>query len=137
MLDAMNEPQFGGGDDYGNQPLQPPSYPPPPYPPYGNHGSASVPYGRHPVTGEPLSDKSKLIAGILQLLGLIGLLGVGRVYMGQTSFGVVQLVCGILITAITCGFGFFVPAIWGVVDCVILLSGTPRDSFGRPLRSGG
>ncbi|MDT5067011.1 MAG: hypothetical protein QOK02_3166, partial [Mycobacterium sp.] len=27
----------------------------------------AAPYGRHPLTGEPLSEKSKVVAGLLQL----------------------------------------------------------------------
>jgi hypothetical protein len=50
-----------------------------------------APYGRHPLTGEPLSDKSKTIAGLLQLIGIVGILGIGRIYMGQTGLGVAQL----------------------------------------------
>lgn len=96
----------------------------------------SAPYGRHPITGEPLSDKSKLVAGLLQLLGLLGILGIGRIYMGQTTFGVLQLVGCIIFGAITCGFGFIVPAIWGVIDAVLILTDKVRDQYGRPLRDG-
>ena len=68
----MTEPQFGGTE--GSMP--PPNYPPPPnfpppgqyppptqYPAPGAYLDPSAPYGRHPLTGEPLSDKSKVVAG--------------------------------------------------------------------------
>lgn len=122
---------------------QPSSFPPPPpyYPPPvgqypGGFGPTAAPYGYHPQTGEPLSDKSKIIAGLLQLLGLIGVLGVGRMYMGQTAFGVAQLVGCLVFGFVTCGYGFVVPFVWGIVDAIILMTGSPRDALGRPMRDG-
>src|SRR5689334_14565228 len=103
MLGAMTEPQFSGSESGGpflpppQQPGYPPpqsgqyppppgQYPPPPgqYPPPGGayppaYMDPAAPYGRHPLTGEPLSEKSKMIAGLLQLLGLFGLVGIGRI----------------------------------------------------------
>ncbi len=42
----------------------------------------AAPFGRQPMTGEPYSDKSKIVAGLLQLLGLFGIVGIGRMYLG-------------------------------------------------------
>lgn len=111
-----------------------PGYPPsqPPYP--GPYYDPMAPYGRHPMTGEPYSDKSKVAAGLLQLLGVLGLLGIGRIYTGQTAFGVAQLVGCLIFTAITCGFGLVVPFIWGIIDMIVLMTGSPRDQFGRLLK---
>ncbi|WP_422746481.1 NINE protein [Mycobacterium sp. WMMD1722] len=100
----------------------PGAYPPPYYDP-------SAPYGRHPITGEPLSEKSKLIAGLLQLLGLLGLVGIGRIYLGQTGLGIAQLVVGL----VTCGLG---AVIWGIVDAILIFTDKVRDSQGLPLRDG-
>lgn len=129
----MTEPPFGGPPPY----YPPPGgqFPPPVYPP-GYYVDPMAPYGRDPLTGEPLSDKSKVVAGLLQLLGLVGILGIGRIYLGQTGFGVGQLVGGLLIGFVTCGFGFIVPVVWGIVDVVLILTGKVRDSQGRPLRDG-
>jgi TM2 domain-containing membrane protein YozV len=164
MLDRMTEKPFGGADDYpppGQYP-PPPGYPPPTgsYPPPGNHpppgypqppgypgsgysvpgyfpyGDPSAPYGRDPVTGEPVSDKSKVVAGLLQLLGLIGILGIGRIYLGQTTLGIAQLVSGILVSVVTCGVGIALPVIWGIVDAILIFAGQVRDAQGRPLRDG-
>ena len=130
------------GDHYPPYPPPPPQgqYPPPPgqYPP--PYGDSAAPYGRDPISGEPLSDKSKVIAGLLQLLGLFYVLGIGRIYMGQVSLGVVQLVVCLLVTPVvgflTCGVGFVIPFIWTIVDVVILFAGKPRDQHGRLLRNG-
>lgn len=70
---------------YQQQPTAPqPGYGPPPgygYPP-GYHPAA--PYGVHPMTGVPYSDKSKLVAALLQILVP---LGIGRMYIGDTRTG--------------------------------------------------
>ena len=121
----MTEPQFGGIE--GGMP--PPYRPPGQYPPPGPYLDPAAPYGRHPVTGEPLSDKSKVVAGLLQLLGLIGIVGIGRFYLGDTKMGVIQLIVGL----VTCGVGAI---IWGIVDAVLILTDKVRDPAGRPLRDG-
>ena len=139
----MTEPQFSGNEG-GNQfppPYQqgypPPGqqYGPPPgqFPPPVQYPSSytdpSAPYGRHPLTGEPLSEKSKVVGGLLQLLGLLGLVGIGRIYLGYTGLGIAQLVVGL----VTCGIG---AVIWGIVDAVLILTDKVRDPQGRPLRDG-
>ncbi len=143
MLEAMTEPQFGGSE-YGTpqppQPPQQPGYPPPYPPPQGQYPPQAGPYppvyvdpaapfGRHPLTGEPLSDKSKIVAGLLQLLGLFGLVGIGRIYLGYTGLGVAQLIVGI----VTCFIG---AVIWGIIDAILILTDKVRDPEGRPLRDG-
>lgn len=113
----------------------PPGYGyPPPYPQYpaGGPGAPyydpSAPFGRHPVTGQPFSDKSKTVAGLLQLLSLIGIGGIGRFYIGDVGIGVAQLLVGWL----SCGIGL----IWPIVDAILMLTGNVPDSQGRPLRDG-
>ena len=127
----MTEPQFGGIENGMPPPYPPPGqYPPPPQnPPPGQYWDPAAPYGRHPVTGEPLSDKSKVVAGLLQLLGLLGIVGIGRIYLGYTGLGVAQLIVGL----VTCGIGAI---IWGIVDAVLILTDKVRDPAGRPLRDG-
>ena len=152
MLCAMTEPQFSGSES--GSPLPPPpqqsgyvpppgqyspppgQYPPPPGPyppPAGPYPSAymdpAAPFGRHPLTGEPLSEKSKVVAGLLQLLGLFGLVGIGRIYLGYTGLGIAQLVVGL----VTCGLG---AVVWGIIDAVLILTDKVRDPEGRPLRDG-
>jgi TM2 domain-containing membrane protein YozV len=139
MLGAMTEPQFSGsesGSSYPPPPQQPGWVPPPPGqypPPMGAYPPAYVdpaaPFGRHPLTGEPCSDKSKVVAGLLQLLGLFGLVGIGRIYLGYTGLGVAQLLVGL----VTCGLG---AVVWGIIDAVLILTDKVRDPEGRPLRDG-
>ena len=126
--------------DFGYTPPQDSAYPPPmpppyppqdqyQYPPPGVYYDPSAPYGRHPFTGEPFSDKSKVVAGLLQLLGLFGLCGIGRFYLGNIGLGVAQSLVGL----VTCGVG---AVIWGIIDAILILSDKVRDPQGRPLRDG-
>lgn len=120
-------------------PPQDPGYPPPPFPPpypsypqypqYGAGYDPSAPFGRHPVTGQPYSDKSKTVAGLLQLIGLFGFVGIGRIYAGYVGLGIAQLVVG----WVTCGLGAWV---WGIIDAVLILTDKVTDPQGRPLRDG-
>ena len=90
--------------------------------PYG--ASPQAPYGVHPMTGLPYSDKQKLIAGLLQILIP---LGIGRFYIGDTKTGVWQLV----VTILTCGIG----GLWPFIDGIIILATDSKDVNGLPLRS--
>ncbi|MFI2430492.1 TM2 domain-containing protein [Streptomyces sp. NPDC018693] len=89
-------------------------------PPGTYTGDPNAPYGYDPY-GRPYSDKSKIVAGILQLF--LGTFGVGRFYIGHVGLGLGQLfTCG--------GFG-----IWALIDGIILLtSSNTTDSNGRVLR---
>jgi TM2 domain-containing membrane protein YozV len=107
------------------QPGYPPSgYPPSGYPagPYG--ASPQAPYGIHPATGLPFSDKSKLVAGLLQIFLPFG---IGRFYLGDTKTGVWQLV----VTVLTCGIG----SLWSFIDGIIILATDSKDQNGLPLRT--
>lgn len=126
------------GPDFNNpdpsnpppDPIQPGQVPPvygqPPYSqaPYGQPAIPGAPYGVHPVTGIPYSDKSKIVAGILQIALP---LGIGRFYIGDTGIGVAQLI----VTVFTCGIG----ALWPLIDGIIILASDSVDSDGRMLRS--
>ncbi|MET0951694.1 MAG: TM2 domain-containing protein [Aeromicrobium sp.] len=130
-------PPYGGAPTpppYGQTPPPPPppqqpGYPQQGYPqqgytpgPYG--AGPQAPYGVHPATGLPYSDKQKLIAGLLQILIP---LGIGRFYIGDTKIGVWQLV----VTILTCGIG----GLWPFIDGIIILATDSKDVNGLPLRS--
>jgi hypothetical protein len=55
----------------------------PTHPEY-QQGDPLAPFGRDPVTGNPLSNKSKLAAGVLQFLWG-GPFGAGNLYLGDTK----------------------------------------------------
>lgn len=127
MTDPNQPPEPGETPPYG-VPQQPPAPYGQPYyqqypAPYGAP-SPMAPYGVDPLTGYPYSDKSKVVAGVLQIVLPFG---VGRFYSGHVGLGVAQL----LVTLVTCGMG----ALWPFIDGILLLVGHPTDPQGRPLRS--
>lgn len=102
-------------------------------------------YGVDPATGLPLSDKSKLIAGLLQILPgfILGLGGIGRLYAGYTTLGIIQLVATVVgWVSFWCGFLLVLPFVvfgaiwlWFIIDGIVLLAGRPVDPQGRLLRN--
>jgi TM2 domain-containing membrane protein YozV len=118
---------------YGSSPPPPPPPPPatpspgytgytPPGAPTGAYGvSSQAPYGLDPRTGIPYSDKSKIVAGLLNILLPIG---IGRFYTGHTAIGVAQL----LVAIFTCG-------LWSIIDGIIMLvKDDAKDAQGYILR---
>lgn len=93
-----------------------------------------------PMTGEWLSDKSKVAAGLLQLLlPLVGVAGVGRLYAGHIGIGLTQLLGVIFSYVLICAFiGLLtVPVflLWSFIDGIVLLcSSRVRDGSGRIMR---
>jgi TM2 domain-containing membrane protein YozV len=117
---------------YGSTPPPPPpppapspgyaGYTPPGVPPGAYGISSQAPYGLHPGTGIPYSDKSKIVAGLLQILVPFG---VGRFYIGDTGIGVAQLI----VAFFTCG-------LWSIIDgIIILVKDDAKDANGYILRS--
>ena len=91
--------------------------------PYGGAPHGGAPYGVD-AYGRPLSDKSKLAAGLLQIF--LGGFGAGRFYLGYTNIGLLQIAA----TWLTCGAG----AIWPLIDGIMILTGQVPDTQGRTLR---
>lgn len=82
-----------------------------------------APFGVDPLTGQPFSEKSKIITGILNMV----IPGVGRMYAGHVGLGIGQLAVAI----VTCYIG----ALWSWIDGIMILVNGGTDSEGRPLRS--
>ena len=103
-------------------------------PPPGGYGAPpapglmqpNAPYGIEPTTGLPYSDKSKMVAGLLQIF--LGSFGAGRFYTGHTGIAIAQ----IAVSWLTCGIGL----IWPIIDGIMMMTGKVPDSEGRPLRDG-
>jgi TM2 domain-containing membrane protein YozV len=92
--------------------------------PMGGPMQPMAPYGIDPLTGMPFSDKSKMVAGLLQIF--LGSFGAGRFYTGHMGLAIAQ----IAVTWLTCGVG----AIWPLIDGIMMLMGKVPDAQGRPLR---
>lgn len=119
---------------------QPPPGPPAAYPPpYGMQGGyPPVPGALDPYASQ-YSDKNKMTAGLLQLLlPFVGVCGVGRLYAGHTTIGVLQLVLywvSFPLALVFIGLPMLVGIwVWTVVDGIMMLSGQPRDGQGRLMR---
>jgi TM2 domain-containing membrane protein YozV len=126
------------------------------YDPYGQAAYAQPAYGQpaaypmavaayDPLTGQPYSDKTKLVAGLLQLLpGLFFAIGgIGRLYAGNIALGVTQLILSFVVGWVSffCGFFLLFPFLitgglwlWFIIDGIMMLAGRPVDGQGRPLR---
>jgi TM2 domain-containing membrane protein YozV len=109
------------------------SYPPPPgqpgpgYPQQGPGYPQQGPgygYPVDPATGQPYSDKTKIVAGLLGIL--LGGFGAGRFYTGHTSIAIWQIVA----TWLTCGLG----GLWPLIDGIMILVNGGTDAQGRTLR---
>jgi len=101
----------------------PPPYPtlisPPPPPPLFPATIGPYPSGNVTVW----SDKSRIVAGILQIIPGFGL---GRFYTGHRGMALTQL----FVVLVTCGVG----QVWPMIDGIVTLINGGTDSDGRPLR---
>lgn len=78
------------------------------------------------IVGE---QKSKIAAGVLGIL--VGYFGVHNFYLGNTGKAIAQL----LITVVSCGVLSPVSAIWGLVEGIMILTGSINvDANGVPLK---
>ncbi len=116
-------------DLFADLPL--PHYRPPSPPQHATYQqqSADIPaskVGYSPLYGtepnRPLSDKSKLAAGLLQIFLPFG---VGRFYTGHYGMAVAQLILSVLCVGI----------IWCVIDGIVILAQGGYDRQGRQLRN--
>ncbi|WP_084627001.1 TM2 domain-containing protein [Pseudoclavibacter soli] len=111
---SASGPQYGNGS-YGNG-----QYPPNGYPqqqPYGGPGATD--------------QRSRVAAGVLGIL--LGSLGVHNFYLGKIGIAVAQL----LITVLSLGVLSFVSGVWGLIEGILILTGSPNyrtDGRGIPLR---
>ena len=72
--------------------------------------------------------KSKMAAGLLGIF--LGAIGVHNFYLGYTGKAVAQL----LITVLSCGILSVVSVVWGLIEGIMILSGSINtDANGNPL----
>lgn len=73
--------------------------------------------------------KSKMAAGLLGIF--LGSLGIHNFYLGFIGKALAQL----LISVLTCGFGAVVSGIWGLIEGIMILTGSiDKDAKGVPLK---
>ena len=76
------------------------------------------------INGRPLSDKSKVVAALLQIF--LGGFGVGRFYLGYTGSVCLQIVVTM--------FTFGLAGCRAFIDGILILIGQVADAQGRTLR---
>ncbi len=129
---------------YATQPYATQPYAPGPYPPGPTYAlppqyqaDPGAPFGREPFSGIPLSDKSKVLAGLLQIF--LGVFGVGRFYTGHLTLAVIMLsltLMGIVGSFFFVGIFLVIGVqVWALVDGILLLTGRYYDSRGLLLRT--
>ncbi len=80
------------------------------------------------VNNANLNAKSKMAAGLLGIF--LGAFGIHNFYLGYTGKAVGQL----LMTVLSCGILSIVSGIWGLVEGIMILSGSINtDANGNPL----
>lgn len=80
------------------------------------------------TTSSNKKGKSKIAAGLLGIF--LGAFGVHNFYLGYTGKAVAQL----LISLLSCGFLAFASSIWGLVEGIMILTGSiDKDADGNPL----
>lgn len=78
------------------------------------------------------NQKSKIAAGLFGIL--LGTFGVHSFYLGYTTKGIIQVLLG-TIGVVLCGMGPFAAAIWGLIEGILILTGSINvDANGIPLR---
>ena len=85
-----------------------------------------------PAPGQAQSgaaQKSKLAAGLLGIF--LGALGIHNFYLGYTGKAVAQ----VLISVCTCGIGAAVTGVWGLIEGILILTGSIAvDGKGVPIK---
>lgn len=80
-------------------------------------------------TNTSTNAKSKIAAGLLGIF--LGSLGIHNFYLGFTGKAIAQL----LISLLSCGMLSFVSAIWGLIEGILILTGSiETDANGNPLK---
>ncbi|MDR1450213.1 MAG: hypothetical protein LBI84_08465 [Propionibacteriaceae bacterium] len=99
--------------------------------------SPDAPYGRDHATGEPLSNKRKIIAALGELF--LGCFGAGRLYIGdlRTGLAMAGLTVAAIFASVVFAYGWMLwvaLGFWWVVDFILIASGHVRDGDGRKLK---
>ncbi len=72
-----------------------------------------------------VKDSKRILAGILAIL--LGGLGIHKFVLGYTTAGVIMLLVSILGGVVTCGIGYAVMGIIGLIEGIIYLTKSDED----------
>ena len=69
--------------------------------------------------------EKKIVAGILAIL--LGGLGIHKFYLGYTTAGIIMLVVSLVVGTFTCGIGYSLMAVIGLIEGIIYLTKTDEE----------
>jgi TM2 domain-containing membrane protein YozV len=69
--------------------------------------------------------EKKIVAGVLGIL--LGGLGIHKFYLGYTTSGIIMLVVSICAAPFTCGIGYSIMGIVGLIEGIIYLTKTDEE----------
>jgi TM2 domain-containing membrane protein YozV len=69
--------------------------------------------------------EKKVVAGVLGIL--LGGLGIHKFYLGYTTAGIVMLLVSLLAGTFTCGIGYSVMGVVGLIEGIIYLTKTDEE----------
>ncbi len=136
QTEPQPEPQAVPNYTAQQEQYTPPQYTPPQYTaqPYQGQPYQGQPYGQpasqsnyKPLYNVPpvgYNQKSRLAAGLLALL--FGCLGIHNYYLGNNTRATIQLIVSLAGGLLTCGIATVGVLIWGFVEGVLLISGSPK-----------
>lgn len=75
--------------------------------------------------------KSKVVCGLLGIF--LGHLGIHRFYLGYTTIGFIQLALNIG-GFFTCGLTSIIAGIWGLIEGIMIFTGSINEPDGTPLQ---
>jgi TM2 domain-containing membrane protein YozV len=102
-----------------------PSVPPPPPPP----GAAypPIPVTPYATPSYNPNDSKRIAAGILGIL--LGGLGIHKFILGYNTAGIIMLVVTVVLTPLTCGFGWAVMHVIGLVEGILYLTKSDEEFY--------
>jgi TM2 domain-containing membrane protein YozV len=87
--------------------------------PYATPGANVPPYNPN--------DSKRIAAGILGIL--LGGLGIHKFILGYNTAGVIMLVVTLVLTPLTCGFGWAVMHVIGLVEGILYLTKSDEEFY--------
>jgi TM2 domain-containing membrane protein YozV len=115
----------GSGSPSAPPPPPPPTsasgapFPPIPVTPYASPGGNVPPYNA--------TDSKRITAGVLGIV--LGSLGIHKFILGYNTAGVIMLVVTLVVGTITCGIGWGIMGIIGLVEGIIYLTKSDEEFY--------
>ena len=79
------------------------------------------------IPGEQPQESKRILAGVLAIL--LGSLGLHKFVLGMTLPGIIMLVGGLVLTGVTCGFGYPIMHTIGIIEGIIYLSKSDEEFY--------